>query len=719
MDIPVTQLPPGDPRLVEAIVGQLKSKGIFDQFRKECLADVDTKPAFQNLRQRVEGHVNKFLEKSTWKNDMNKNQLRDGVRKHVNNLGILDTGIDAIITQVVNPKIKPLILPYVEDTVYTFLQIDKPKRERQGSNRDEQEETVQLHIQSLDTKPSLLPMETDVISSEEDDILARESPESTHRSTPSPNGDLLKIEDEDAQDGFESYPPYDDSENAQDSVVAHVERLCLTEEVEDKPVPPTRPPLALFDDQSLDSISSNSSGLTFSTLSGKGSPGSRKLSDNMEKSQESPKMLQDVRSTTSTPLVDEKPIDEDTSQSPMDSETAEEFQTSETKFMESQPQSLAASTTTQTPSQSSGGVDKDDQNVASGARMTSPDDDSQESRGSVSKVSIASERSEVEEKAKSEKSEGEISSSSSESSDNDKGRPEESVRSEEKHYTDTPHKSSRSKSDHKSKRDSHSRERDREREKEKEAKHSKDKERKHSKSRDDHHSHRDKDKKHHRRDKDHDGDRDRSRSHHYQSSSSSNKESSGSGKSSGEKDKDRSSHQSNDKSAEGKSRRDCVTEKAENKPSNQLENKSLVSENEIIENKPTDALDNKVDDSTGEKEESKSDIKLDSQAEKHEEKSGSKLENKNDKTENKSNSKSENKNEKSESKSNSKSESKSSSKLDKSVSKSNGSKNEKSERSSNKSESKTSSKADGLSEKSESKSNSKLDSKSGSKSDGK
>lgn len=40
-------------------------------------------PAFQNLRQRVEGHVNKFLEKNTWKNDLNKNQLRDGVRKHV------------------------------------------------------------------------------------------------------------------------------------------------------------------------------------------------------------------------------------------------------------------------------------------------------------------------------------------------------------------------------------------------------------------------------------------------------------------------------------------------------------------------------------------------------------------------------------------------------------------------------------------------------------
>ena len=43
MDVPWSHYPPGDSKLVEAIVQQLKSEGKFDQFRKECLADVDTK----------------------------------------------------------------------------------------------------------------------------------------------------------------------------------------------------------------------------------------------------------------------------------------------------------------------------------------------------------------------------------------------------------------------------------------------------------------------------------------------------------------------------------------------------------------------------------------------------------------------------------------------------------------------------------------------------
>ena len=32
-----------DPRLEERLVNELKAQGVFDQFRKDCLADVDTK----------------------------------------------------------------------------------------------------------------------------------------------------------------------------------------------------------------------------------------------------------------------------------------------------------------------------------------------------------------------------------------------------------------------------------------------------------------------------------------------------------------------------------------------------------------------------------------------------------------------------------------------------------------------------------------------------
>lgn len=41
-----------DPEFVEKIIFEVKSQGHFDTFRKECLADVDTQPAFQNLHTR-------------------------------------------------------------------------------------------------------------------------------------------------------------------------------------------------------------------------------------------------------------------------------------------------------------------------------------------------------------------------------------------------------------------------------------------------------------------------------------------------------------------------------------------------------------------------------------------------------------------------------------------------------------------------------------------
>ena len=46
---------------MEKIVHEVKSQGVFDEFRKDSMADVDTKPAYQNLRQRVEKSISSFL----------------------------------------------------------------------------------------------------------------------------------------------------------------------------------------------------------------------------------------------------------------------------------------------------------------------------------------------------------------------------------------------------------------------------------------------------------------------------------------------------------------------------------------------------------------------------------------------------------------------------------------------------------------------------------
>lgn len=72
-----------NPNLVDEIVCEVKSQGVFDQFRRNCIADVDTKPAYQNLRQRVENIVSNFLSDQVWRPDLNKNQLREKLRKHI------------------------------------------------------------------------------------------------------------------------------------------------------------------------------------------------------------------------------------------------------------------------------------------------------------------------------------------------------------------------------------------------------------------------------------------------------------------------------------------------------------------------------------------------------------------------------------------------------------------------------------------------------------
>ncbi|XP_033113029.1 biorientation of chromosomes in cell division protein 1-like 1 isoform X2 [Anneissia japonica] len=121
-----------DPILVNDVLQQLKSEGTFDQFRRDCLGDVDTKPAYQNLRQRVENYVSNFLSGVTWSPTMNKNQLRDSLRRQINQSEILAIGVERVIEQVVDPQIQHVFRPKLEEVVQNILKVELDPNSEMG-----------------------------------------------------------------------------------------------------------------------------------------------------------------------------------------------------------------------------------------------------------------------------------------------------------------------------------------------------------------------------------------------------------------------------------------------------------------------------------------------------------------------------------------------------------------------------------------------------------
>ncbi|RWS03690.1 biorientation of chromosomes in cell division protein 1-like 1 isoform X1 [Dinothrombium tinctorium] len=149
-----------------AIVQHLKSEGIFDEFRKECLSDVDTKPSFLNLRQRLDGYVSKFLSQQQWSPNLNKNQLRESLRRQINESSMVKYGVEHLVEQVVNSKVQTTFYPKIDDIVKQLLGIKDEQNdiiwpEEEVNDASEQKQSSHVKNELDEDQTTFKPMDED------------------------------------------------------------------------------------------------------------------------------------------------------------------------------------------------------------------------------------------------------------------------------------------------------------------------------------------------------------------------------------------------------------------------------------------------------------------------------------------------------------------------------------------------------------------------------
>ncbi|XP_026812872.1 biorientation of chromosomes in cell division protein 1-like 1 isoform X2 [Rhopalosiphum maidis] len=112
--------------IVFMLLETLKSNGTFDEIRRHCVTDIDAKPTYQNWKQRIESNVNKFLSKVKYTPELNKNTVRERLRKHLldgRETQDIEEGADRILTQVLAPRTLSIFEPKIAIAVDEYLGI--------------------------------------------------------------------------------------------------------------------------------------------------------------------------------------------------------------------------------------------------------------------------------------------------------------------------------------------------------------------------------------------------------------------------------------------------------------------------------------------------------------------------------------------------------------------------------------------------------------------
>ncbi|XP_050436928.1 biorientation of chromosomes in cell division protein 1-like 1 [Adelges cooleyi] len=116
--------------VVFVLLETLKANGTFDEFRRDCVSNIDAKPTFQNWKQRIESNINKFLSKINYTPELNKNSIRERLRKHLfdgRESREIEDGADRILTQVFASRTLNVFETKIENAVNEYLGIKNEK----------------------------------------------------------------------------------------------------------------------------------------------------------------------------------------------------------------------------------------------------------------------------------------------------------------------------------------------------------------------------------------------------------------------------------------------------------------------------------------------------------------------------------------------------------------------------------------------------------------
>ncbi|VEL40828.1 unnamed protein product [Protopolystoma xenopodis] len=145
-----------DEHLVIDMVEKLKSQGMFDRIRKQCLEEATRIPQYKELLIKVDTLAKNFLDSCNWSENLAKIELREELRRNISADDTLSHGITEIVEKLVKARMPKEFDSLAQKVVYEGLggNYESWRARRAQRDRDRSRTTSRGQLQSQSSAKS-------------------------------------------------------------------------------------------------------------------------------------------------------------------------------------------------------------------------------------------------------------------------------------------------------------------------------------------------------------------------------------------------------------------------------------------------------------------------------------------------------------------------------------------------------------------------------------